>query len=50
MDTPPELFTGQYQISPPPEWNRHGQIEIVQDEPYPMRLLALSGRLEWSTR
>jgi hypothetical protein len=50
MDTPPELFTGQYQISPPPEWNRHGQIEIVQDEPYPMRLLAFSGRLEWSTR
>jgi hypothetical protein len=50
MDTPPALFSGLYQVNPPAQWNRHGQIEIIQDEPYPMRLLAVSGRLDWNTR
>lgn len=45
MDAPPEIFTGDVRVSNT-GWDRRGHIEIRQNQPLPVTILGVFGRLE----
>jgi hypothetical protein len=50
MDAPVPLFTGDIPIKPDVFWEKEAKILIVQDNPVPLHLVSIAGRVEWAER